>query len=106
MMHTPSLIPRMHPSGTWGIVYPYDYGDSSPASVWLIQGGLTEEDARLFAAGYALLSALEAVEWVSPTWLTDPLCPWCGNYKPDGHREDCARQAVIARARGDIDEPE
>ena len=102
MAHTPSLIPRMHPSGTWGIVYPYDYGDSSPASVWLIQGGLIEEDARLFSAGCCLLAALEVVEWVNaPDALGQLFCPWCGNYHGDGHRQDCARQVALARARGE-----
>lgn len=60
-------------------------------------------DARLFVNVFALLATLEAIEWVMPPWPAighEAFCPWCGNYQVAGHREDCARQAAIAKARG------
>ena len=57
------------------------------------------------AAAPQLLEALEAVEWVSDDNYPEqpPGCPWCGNYRRNGHAPDCLRQAAIAAARGGTD---
>ena len=42
-----------------------------------------------------MLKALEAVEWVEQHWGNSRVCAWCGNYKDEGHRTDCQRQAAL-----------
>ena len=44
-----------------------------------------------------LCNALEAVEWAYND-SSESICPWCDNYHPDGHREDCQRQAALDAA--------
>lgn len=105
MAHTPGewKVRRKLGTGLYGITYPLDYGDIQTATVWLIKPSLVQDDALVMAASKNSLAALEAVEWVSPPWPAvehEPFCPWCGNYKSADHRDDCSRQAAIAKARG------
>ena len=47
----------------------------------------------------SLLAALEAVEWVShPLYRRyEAFCPWCLNYKREGHRKDCKRRIALGK---------
>jgi hypothetical protein len=54
---------------------------------------------------YELLKALETVEWVdrlsSDMHTVERVCAWCGGLSVFvGHKDDCPRQAAIAKARG------
>jgi len=46
-----------------------------------------------------LYNTLSAVEWVStPDQPREPgneWCPWCGNYRADGHTFGCQRQEAL-----------
>lgn len=48
---------------------------------------------------HELYQALMAVEWsaseAGPEWDE---CPWCRNYRRDGHRADCQRQLALGLA--------
>jgi hypothetical protein len=60
-----------------------------------------EDNARLWASAPDLLVALRTVEWIQPPWPAighEPFCPWCGNYKSDDHRLDCARQIALDKS--------
>jgi hypothetical protein len=60
-----------------------------------------EDVPVLLAEVERLRAALLAVEWAGGDigdrdW---DLCPWCGNYRPDGHRADCQRQLALGLQR-------
>jgi hypothetical protein len=56
------------------------------------------------AAEPATMDALMAVEWsaseAGPEWDE---CPWCRNYRRDGHRADCQRQLALGLASETLD---
>jgi len=53
-----------------------------------------------------LLALVEEVEWMTAVGGEDAYksnmdyCAWCQNWKREGHKDDCPRQAAIARVRG------
>ncbi len=55
--------------------------------------GEVEANASLIAAAPDLLALITADKWLD--------CPWCFVRKDDGHADDCAKQAAIAKARGE-----
>ena len=61
--------------------------------------GDEEHDANgyIMAAAPDLLEVLQQVEWTNAI-DGELCCPWCGNYREHGHRQDCPRQAAIAKA--------
>ena len=48
-----------------------------------------------------LLEALRQVEWIPDDVIPGRLfCPWCNNYRENGHALDCTRQLAITKAQG------
>ena len=52
----------------------------------------------------AMVEALEEVEWLP--WYyhgtrRGKRCPWCIHLQTNGHSDDCQRQALLARVKGE-----
>ena len=66
---------------------------------------MNEEILELKQAVDTLLALVEEVEWVQTDWDLEgnPIfwCPWCREFRENGHTLDCRRQAGIAKARGE-----
>ena len=65
----------------------------------------TKADAVLMAAAPIMRTVLESVEWVfideSSSGKSLYLCPWCKQWKHQGHASDCQRQAALSKAKGE-----
>jgi hypothetical protein len=48
--------------------------------------------------GEELREVLIRVEWVQQFSNSRAECPWCGNYREDGHRANCSRQRALRLA--------
>ena len=44
---------------------------------------------------------ITACEWYQPTSNSSPSCPFCGNYKHEGHSTTCIVPIVAARDAGE-----
>ena len=61
---------------------------------------LAERIRELEKQNAALVEALEGVEWAIPSALPNRyICPWCRNYKHEGHKDNCLREQALAQAK-------
>jgi hypothetical protein len=53
----------------------------------------------------AMEAALKAVEWTELRYAPyeSMACPWCGNFKDEGHKPDCQRQAALGLSAKNAD---
>jgi hypothetical protein len=59
---------------------------------------------QLQAENARLRKVIEQVEWVySSDEMDQYVCPWCDQYKVNGHAPDCSRQAALAVHQTEID---
>jgi len=87
----------------WGIVYPYDFGDSVPVTAWLFDTPIAEKYARLIAAAPELLAAcylgLELLDTLREDGIGSDLAPGVKDlYR--GISEQM--RDAIAKAKGDF----
>lgn len=59
-----------------------------------------KETRELEAEIDRLRAALERVEWVAAVATDGDICPWCWQWREDGHTEHCPRQMALGLTGG------